>query len=133
MMMRRAFIAGACLGAAVIPRRLLAFDVNCYDKIRDRVIKNIQIDADNARQYIVDDLIKWKPSEGFSEVIESCKNNSILDELSYIKGMYEPPLKPYQRVYVSKKLLMMLDSAITDQQADYIVNILKYYDLYSDE
>lgn len=130
-MLRRAFIGGVCVGA--FTPRVLAFDGNSYGKIRDRVAKNVQIDTEKARKYIVDDLKSWEPSKGFGDVIESCKNDAILDELSYMKVMYDPPLKPYQRVYVSKKLLMMLDSVTTDEQARYIVNIMKYYDLYSDE
>lgn len=132
MILRRAFIVGIA-ATAFTPRRVLAFNSNNYGTIRDRVIRNMQIETENARKHVVDNLKSWTPSEGFAEVIESCKNDAILDELSYIQGMYDLPLKSYQRVYISRKLLMMLDSATTDRQADYIVNIMKYYDLYDGE
>ena len=132
MMLRRALIGGIVV-ASVSPRRVLAFDGNYYDKVRDRVVKNIQIDTEIAKKHIMDDLKSWKPSEGFGDVIESCKNDAMLDELSYMKIMYDLPLKPYQRVYASRKLMMLLDMATTDEEAKFIVNIMQFYDLYSDE
>lgn len=131
-MLRRSFIGGVA-ASVFIPRRVMAFELNNYNNIRDRVVKTIQREADNAKKYVKDDLKSWKPSEGFDEVIESCKNDSMLDELSYMKVMYDPPLKPYQQVWVGKKLLKMLESATTHEEAEFIVSIMRYYNLYSDE
>lgn len=131
MMIRRAFIAGACV-TAITPRQVMAFNINPYDNVRKQVLRNMQTYTDDARREVMEGLKSWKPSEGFDEVIETLKGTS-LDDLSYMMVMYDIPLKPYQRVSVSRRLLMMLDSAKTDQQAEYIVNIMKYYGLYTDE
>ena len=129
MIIRRALIAAAC-ASVITPKKVMAFDKHV---IHDHVVKNMQTDKEMAIKQTKNELKSWKASQGFDHVIESYSDDAILDELSYMMVMYDVPLKPYQRVSVSKKLLKMLDSAKSDQQAEYIVNIMKYYGLYKDE
>lgn len=136
ILVRRAIVTGA-VAMALTPRRVYAFDKaqhvnNSYDKIREQVSKNMMKDTAAVREQNKLQLKTWDASEGFEEFIDSCDDDNILNELSYMMTMYDVPLKTYQRVYVSRSLLRLLESANSPEEAQFITNVMKYYGLYTD-
>jgi hypothetical protein len=99
-------------------------------KFFERLSKN----DDNDRKVVIKEQIaaisQWCDPRYKNVVQQFEKRQDIIEELDYIRIMYNKPITASQRIRIRNKIKKMIltDITLTQEQIDFLVSILEYYD-----
>jgi hypothetical protein len=116
----------------LIPRRVFAYSTPDYKDLQTRFKQLNAVDTENDLKETKESLKKWKPTEGHVDYVLQCDNKALLDDISYIKTLYEKPLKTYQRINLRNRLIKFFNEAKTEEEKKFIFSIIEYYGLLND-
>ena len=76
-----------------------------------------------SEQQLVDNSVRFRVGKAFPYLAGKIHQQSIIDELEYIRVMYEPPLSTEQRLRLRKTIERIID--INDLSVDVIEGLVK--------
>lgn len=140
-MFRRAFLTGAAASTVYcIPpvRRVLADTNTSGADVRHDIRKQFTElnDRDSKVLYekTVNEIIKWEAVKDDKAFIEFVKQGRMtqhtLEELMYMTSFYTKPLNIAQKMIARNKLLRLYEQTPLEEEKQYLVNIMKYFDLF---
>lgn len=78
-------------------------------------------------------LVKWNAIKDYTECIKESENMDLLRSLDIMSGLYEKPLKLFQRTYVRNQLLNLFNAADNQDEKKLIFSLINYYDLLDED
>jgi hypothetical protein len=76
----------------------------------------------------IKEILACNFSKGYEDIIQNIQDMTVLNELSYIAGMYpNPPLLEHRKINVRNKMLEFYEKSKSDTEKQLYIHILNYY------